>query len=111
MAEMDVALGKVMAEANAAFAKMGQVIEEAVKAGATELNVVEITRRAGFQLDERILDELHMDRIIYPLPWLPWYQWWPWRPLRAGGSVSIVVPLLPVVVGPLPLVGGLKTAR
>ena len=81
MAEMDEAVRKVMAEANAAFAKMGQVVEEAVRSGATELNVVEITRRAGFQLDERILEELHIDRVIYPLPWLPWNQWWPWRPL------------------------------
>jgi hypothetical protein len=44
MAEMDKALRKVMAEVNAAFAKMGQLVEEAVRSGAVALNVVEAAR-------------------------------------------------------------------
>ena len=80
-AEIDDSLRKLTDEANAAFTKMGQVVEEAVKSGAKELNVVEVSRRAGLQIDERILEELHIDRVIYPLPWLPWHHWWPWRPL------------------------------
>ena len=44
MAEMDEALRKVMAEANTAFAKMGQLVEEVVRSGAVALNVVEAAR-------------------------------------------------------------------
>ena len=44
MAEMDEAWRKVMAEANAAFAKMGQLVEEAVRSGAVALNAVEAAR-------------------------------------------------------------------
>lgn len=81
MKEANDALAKVTAEANGIFDKMRASVEEAVKGGATQIDVAEIAGRAGLKLDDRILEELHVDRIIYCHPWLPWYCWWPWRPL------------------------------
>jgi hypothetical protein len=81
MAELDDALAKVTAEANEIFDRMRGMVEEAVAGGATQLDVAEIARNSGLELDEKILDELQVDRIIPVLPWLPWYYWWPWRPL------------------------------
>ena len=81
MTELNDALAKVTAEANGIFARMGAVVEEAVAQGATELKVVEIARKAGIELDEKTLDELQIDRVIYVYPWLPWHHWWPWRPI------------------------------
>ena len=75
------ALDSVMAEANAVFAKMGSVVEEEVRKGSKRLNIVEVARRAGLEIDERALDALQIDRIIHVHPWLPWHHWWPWRPL------------------------------
>jgi hypothetical protein len=81
MPEGDDALVKATAEANSIFAKMRASVEEAVKGGATQLDVAEIARKSGLKLEERTLEELKVDRIIYCYPWLPWYSWWPWRPL------------------------------
>lgn len=72
---------KATAEANEMFAKLGEVVEEATRDGTTRLDVLDIAKRAGLELDERILEDLKIDRIIYPLPWLPWHHWYPWRPL------------------------------
>lgn len=74
-------LEKATSEASAMFAKLGSAVEEAVRGGSSRLDVLDISRRAGLELDERILEELKIDRIIYPLPWLPWHHWYPWRPL------------------------------
>ena len=81
MTELNDALAKVTAEANGIFARMGAAVEEAVAQGATELKVVEIARKAGIEIDEKTLDELQIDRVIYVYPWLPWHHWWPWRPI------------------------------
>jgi hypothetical protein len=81
MTELNDALARVTAEANGIFDKMRTVVEEAVAGGATQLEVVEVARKAGLQLDEKTIDELQIDRIIYVYPWLPWHHWWPWRPL------------------------------
>jgi hypothetical protein len=81
MMEVSDALANVMAEANKIFGKMGAEVEAAVKEGLTELNVAEIAQRSGLQIDEKILDELKVDRTIYVHPWLPYYVWWPWKPL------------------------------
>ena len=48
---MDETVRKVMAEANAAFAKMGQLVEEAVRSCAVALNLVEAAR-------PRVIDEV-----------------------------------------------------
>jgi hypothetical protein len=81
MKELRDAVTNVMAEANEIFGKMGAEVEAAAKEGRTEMNVAEIARRAGLQIDEKILDELKVNHIIYVHPWLPWHIWWPWRPL------------------------------
>jgi hypothetical protein len=77
--QIDV-LAKPMSEANAVFQKMQAVVEEEVKRGATNLNVVEVARKAGLEVDEKILDELKIDQFIPVHSWLPWHYWWPWRP-------------------------------
>ncbi len=81
MTELNDALAKVTAEANSIFDKMRGAVEEAVAGGATQLDVAEIARKSGLQIEEKTLDELQVDRIIYVHPWLPWHHWWPWRPL------------------------------
>ncbi|ETW98013.1 MAG: hypothetical protein ETSY1_20425 [Candidatus Entotheonella factor] len=85
MSELDSALTKVMAEANAVFERLGGVVEEnakaAVESGSHEINIVEVAQRAGLAIDEKVLDELGIDRVCYCLPWCHWTQWFPYRPL------------------------------
>lgn len=81
MKEMDDAIAKATAEANSVFDKMRAAVEEGVKRGTGQLDVLEVARRAGLEIDERVITELQIDRLIPIHPWLPWYHWWPWRPL------------------------------
>ena len=74
-------LSSANAAANEIFGKMGQAVQEAIDRGETELSVAAIARIAGLDIDEREIDELQIDRIIYVHPWLAWPNWWPWRPL------------------------------
>ena len=80
MKEVHDALAKAMAQANGVFDKMRSVVEDEVKRGATQLNVLEIARKSGVEIDERALQELQIDPVIHVQPWLPWHYWWPWRP-------------------------------
>lgn len=73
-------LAKINAEVNGIFAKMGEEVEKQVKQGAVELDVLKIARVAGLQIDEAMIDDLQVDRIIFPHPWLPWHIWYPWKP-------------------------------
>ena len=81
MTELNNALARTTAEANEIFDRMRQVVEEAVKEGATELDVAEVGRKVGFEIDRKTLDELRIDPVILVHPWIPWHIWWPWRPL------------------------------
>jgi hypothetical protein len=81
MSELNSALAKVTAEANEIFDKMRVLVEEEIKNKTPELKVVDIARKAGLEIDERVLDELQVDRVIQVHPFLPWHVWWPWRPL------------------------------
>jgi len=74
-------LAKVNAEANKIFAKLGEEVDKQVKAGVAEIDVTKLARTAGLQIDEAVLKDLEIDRVILPHPWLPWYFWFPWRPL------------------------------
>jgi len=80
MAEPD-AVPKAVAEANAAFEKMRAAVEEEVKRGVAQLNVLDVARKAGLDINEQVLEQLQIERLIPVHPWLPWYFWWPWRPL------------------------------
>lgn len=84
MTELDDAFAKIMTEANSIFDKMRGVVEEAVAGGATQLDVAEIARNAGLEIDEKTL-------VVAPL-------------------LSLLSPLLSVVVVPLPLVPLVKIA-
>jgi hypothetical protein len=81
MAEMDDVVAKASVQANEVFAKLAATVEERLKAKATSLDVAEVARKAGLEVDARILQELQVDRIIFCHPWLPWHFWFPWRPL------------------------------
>jgi hypothetical protein len=74
------AVSKAVAEANAAFDKMRGLVEEASKKGG-QLNVLDVARKAGLEIDERTLQELKLELLIPIHPWLPWHYWFPWRPL------------------------------
>ena len=78
-------LARATAEANETFGKLAKVVEEATKgegakAGGT-LDVLDVVRRAGLEIDEAGLKELQVERLIPIYPWIPWYVWFPWRPL------------------------------
>ena len=79
--EMNEALSRAMAEVNSVFDKLRATVEEEVERGATQLDVAEIGRRAGLEIQEATLDDLRIDRTVHVLPWLPWHHWFPWRPL------------------------------
>jgi hypothetical protein len=75
-------IGEAMKQANEVFAKMRHAVEESAKKDITELDILEISRKAGLEeLDEDVLRELQLPRIIPVHPWLPWHYWWPWRPI------------------------------
>lgn len=74
-------VAKAVGEANATFDKLRAAVEEETKRGVAALDVLEITRKAGLDIDEATLRELQIERLIPVLPWLPWHYWWPWRPL------------------------------
>ena len=80
MAELDDVVGRAHAEANEVFAKLGRALDGAVKKGGS-IKVLDVTKQAGLDIDERALAQLHIDPVIPILPWLPWYVWFPWRPL------------------------------
>jgi hypothetical protein len=57
---MDEVLLRANAEANEIFERMGQAVEARVNRGEQELNVLEVAREAGLEVDERHLNELHL---------------------------------------------------
>ena len=80
MAELNDVVARATAEANKAFGALAKAVEEASRKEGS-ISVLEITRKAGLDLDERALAELQIDPIIPIHSWLPWYIWFPWRPL------------------------------
>ncbi len=80
MAELDDVVAKAHAEANEVFSRLGTALEGATRQGGS-VTVLDVTRQAGLDIDERTLAQLHIDPIIPILPWLPWYVWFPWRPI------------------------------
>lgn len=81
MAEKGGDVESALREANEAFGRLARVVEAAVEAGATQVDLVDIAREAELEVSEKTLAGLQVDRIIYCHPWLPWYLWFPWRPL------------------------------
>ena len=75
------AVSKAVAEANAVFEKMRAAVEDESKRGTSQLDVLEVARKAGLEINEAVLNELQIERLIFVHPWLPWHYWWPWRPL------------------------------
>ncbi len=74
-------LVKANEHANGIFAKMAAEVESQMKAGVSELDVLKISRQVGLELTEEDLDNLQVNRIILPHPFLPWHIWYPWRPI------------------------------
>jgi hypothetical protein len=81
MRKMSEELTSATAEANKLFGQMSEMVQKRVDEGAVEINVAEVAREAGLEIDDRIIEELQIDRVILVHPWLPWHCWWPWRPL------------------------------
>jgi hypothetical protein len=80
MADLNDAVTRANAEANDIFGKLAKAVEAAGRKGGT-LNVLEVAKQAGLEIDERALGSLHIDPVIFIHPWLPWHIWFPWRPL------------------------------
>lgn len=81
MAAQDEGFLRANVEANEVFDKLRATIEERVKGGEQQLSVLDITRRAGLELDEGVLKELQLPEIVPVHPFLPWHWWFPWRPI------------------------------
>lgn len=81
MKTMSEEFANATAEANKIFGQMGELVQKQVEQGATMVNVAEIARAVGLEVDDRVIEELKIDRLILVHPWLPWHHWWPWRPL------------------------------
>jgi hypothetical protein len=80
--QQDEGIAKATAEANAVFARLGEAVEGAVREGGDRpLDTLEITRKAGLEIDETVLDQLQLPRLLYPMPFVHWCCWFPWRPL------------------------------
>lgn len=73
-------LARATAEANELFGNLGRILES-LDGDTSRLDVLDVANKAGLEIDDGVLEELKIDRIIYPLPWLPWHFWFPWRPL------------------------------
>jgi hypothetical protein len=81
MAPQDETLARATAEANEIFGRMQSLVEERAAQGAQELNVLEIARESGLEVDDRTLSELHLPATIPVIRFVPWHIWWCWRPL------------------------------
>lgn len=81
MAPQDETLRRAMAEANEIFDRMRNLVEEQVRQGAEEIDVLQVTREAGLEIDERALSELQIPSSIPVLRFLPVLSWFPWCPL------------------------------
>ena len=71
-----------MREANAAFGRLGEAVEAVTgERGEDPIDVLEVAKKAGLEIDESVLEHLELPRLIYPLWWCPWHHWFCWRPL------------------------------
>ena len=69
-------------EADELFARVGKVIEALVQESErAEINVLEVAREVGLEIDAGTLAELQIPEIVPIIRFVPWYIWWPWRPL------------------------------
>jgi hypothetical protein len=80
MAERDETLFRATAEANEIFSRMAEVVQRASERGEG-LDVVQIANEAGLEIDDAVISELEIPRILPPIQFVPWHVWWPWRPL------------------------------
>jgi hypothetical protein len=80
--QRDEGLARATREANAAFARLGEAVEAAVgERGEEPIEVLDVARKAGLEIDDGVLERLELPRLIYPLWWCPWHHWFCWRPL------------------------------
>jgi hypothetical protein len=76
---IDEVLLRAHAEANDIFERMGQAVEARVSRGEQQLDVLEVAREAGLEVDERHLSELQLPDTVPVNRILPWYDWYPFR--------------------------------
>jgi hypothetical protein len=64
----DEDLADAMARANEVFGRLTRTVEEAVKeAPAAPIDLLEVARAAGLELDEAVLTRLELPNLVYPL--------------------------------------------
>jgi len=81
MPELDEGLERATAEANDIFEKLRAVVEERVGRRETSIDVIEVAREAGLEIDDGVLKEIQIPQLVPVHPFIPWYLWFPWRPL------------------------------
>ena len=72
---------RASAEANEVFQRLREVVDRSVADGAEHLDLLEVTRDLGLEIDEHILRELKLPLRIPALKFVDWEFWFPWRPL------------------------------
>ena len=78
----DDALAEAMERASEVFGRLNRTVEEAVReAPEAPIDLLQVARDAGLELDEAVLTRLALPNLVYPLSWLPWHEWWPYQPL------------------------------
>lgn len=81
MSENDEAYLSANAEANEAFGTLFKIVNETVEGGEVQISVLDVARKAGLEIDERVLAELKLPGTIPAHPFLSPEIYFPWRPL------------------------------
>jgi hypothetical protein len=81
MSAQDDAFDRANAEANETFERLRQTVEEVAQGGASQVDVLDVARRAGLEISEETLRELQIPQRIPVQPFLEWHIWFPFRPI------------------------------
>jgi hypothetical protein len=81
MPETDEVFMRANAEANEVFERLRQVAENRVAQGDRQLQILNVAREAGLELDDGVLTELQLPEYVPAQRFIPWDVWFPWRPL------------------------------
>jgi hypothetical protein len=81
MPESDEGFLRANAEVNEIFDRLREAVEETARGDAQQVSVLEVARRAGLELDERVLGELKVPELVPVIRFIPWDIWFPWRPI------------------------------
>ena len=80
MPAIDETLLGANAEANEIFERMREIVGARVSRGEQQVNVLEVARESGLDIDERHLGDMQVPETVPVNRILPWHDWFPFRP-------------------------------